>query len=270
MSINHPFEPRFQFKSSSNLYIAARHTLHWGSERRGQDWTPLENGACNTIPDDWGQPDEAQGDNPGGWGGQSDEAQGNNSGGLGTNHWNSGIPPPVNTQADFSWNASADAGESQQPVTKEHVDFSWNDTTDAGPSKMATNQHHVNYSNKKILDAGPSKKTRAQDSPAVNWSEEAMAVPSKKKMATKALASKSKTRAPPRWGSNNSHPHYEADEYVWGEEVDGWSGGRAIDAGPIIRTRAGNKGRGKRGGNHWDRGINHPTIVGGNSRWTNS
>lgn len=247
------------------------HTLHWGSERRGQDWTPLENGASNTIPDDWGKPDEAQGVDPVGWGGQSDEAQGNNSTDLGANHWNSVISPPVNQEADFSWNASVDAGQSRPAATEEHADFSWNDAADAGPSKMATNQHHVNYSKNKTPDAGPSKKSRAQEVPAPNWSQVAMAVPSKKAVATKTQASKSKARAAPLWGSNNSHPHYEADEYVWGEEVDGsWSGGHAIDAGPIIRTRAGNKGRGKRGGSHWKSGVNHSAIVGGNSRWTNS
>ena len=247
------------------------HTLHWGSERRGQDWTPLKNGASNTIPDDWGQPDEAQGDNLVGRGGQSDEAQGNNSKDLGAYHWNSVISPPVNKEADFSWNASVDADQSRQAATEEHADFSWNDTTDAGPSKMATNQDHVKDSKNKTPDAGPSKNSRAQEGPAISWSQVAMAMPSKKTVATKALAPKSKVRAASLWGSNNSHPHYEADEYVWGEEAGGlWSGGQAIDAGPIIRTRAGNKGRGKRGSSHWKSGIKHPAIVGGNSRWTNS
>lgn len=226
------------------------HTLHWVSERRGQDFTPLENDAFNTIPDDWGQLDEAQRDNLVGREGQSDEAKGGNSGDLDANHGNSGISPPVNTQADSSWNASVDAGQSRQVVTKERADFSWNDTTDAGPSKMATNQHHLDYSKNKTPDAGPSKNFIAQEGAAINWSQVAMVVPSKKTVATKALASKSKARGPPRWGSNNSHPHYEADEYVWGEEGDVLWSRHAIDRGPIIRTRAGNKGRSKRGGSH--------------------
>lgn len=239
-------------------------TLHWGFERRGQDWTPLEIGVSNTIPDEWGQPDEAQRDNLVSWGGQSDEAEGNNPTDPGANHWNPLTPPPVNREADFSWNASAGASQSQPAATEKQADFSWNDTADAGPSKMVTKQHRVNNSDSKTSDAGPSKNPRAQEGLAAN------SVPSKKTVATKAQASKSQARAAPRWGSNNSHPHYEADEYVWGEEVDdSWSGGHAIDAGPIIRTRTGNKGRGKRGGNHFKPGTNHPSIVGGNSRRTN-
>lgn len=223
-------------------------TLHWGPERRGQDWTPLEDGAFNTIPDDWGQPDEAQTENLVGRRGQPDEAEGNNSGDLGANHWNSGTAPPVNIQANFSWNAMANAGQPRQAVTKEHADFSLDDTIDAGPSKIATNQHHADYFQNKIPDAGPSKDIRAQEGPAVNRSK-----PSKKTSATKALASKRKASGAAAWESNNSHPHYEADEYVWGEEADGlWSGSHGIDIGPIIRTRAGNKGRGKRGGSYWD------------------
>lgn len=205
------------------------HTLHWVSERRGQDWTPLENDAFNTIPDDWGQLDEAQRDNLVGREGKSDEAKGGNSGNLDANHGNSGISPPVNTQADSPWNASADAGQSRQ---------------------MVINQQHVDNSKNKTPDTGPSKNFITQEGTAINWSQVAMVVPSKKTVATKALASKSKARGPPGWGSNNSHPHYEADEYVWGEEGDVLWSRHTIDTGPIIRTRAGNKGRSKRGGSH--------------------
>lgn len=230
------------------------HILHWGSERLGQDWTPLENGESNTIPDDWGQPDETQGNNIVSWG-VPDEGKANNSTDPGANHWNPVTPPPVNKEADFSWNTSVDAGPSRPAAVEKHADFSWNDTADAGPSKMTTKQHRVNHSDSKTPDTGPSKNSRAQEGPAANLSPVAMTGPSKKTVATKAQASKSKARAAPRWESSNSHPHYEADEYVWGEEVDGsWSGGHAIDAGPIIRTRAGNKGRGKRGGSHWKSG----------------
>ena len=226
--------------------------LYWGSGHQGQDWTPLGSGAFNTIPDDWGQPDEAQEESLVGLGGQLDEAQENISGELSANHGNSGHSSPVNTQADFSWNATTDAGEPRQAVTKEHADFSWNDTTDAGPSKMATSEQFADYFQNKTPDAGPSKNARAQEGPVFNRNEVAVAVPSKKTIATKALASKRKAHETAAWESSNSHPHYEVDEYVWGEEVYGsWSARHGIDTGPIIRTRAGNKGRGKRGGSNW-------------------
>lgn len=259
--------------------------FYWGSERRGQDWTPLENGELNTVPDEWGQPDEvqggnsggsggktddAQGINPVGLGGQPDEAQGINSGDSGSNKLNSGSSPPVNTQVDFSWKTSADAGQSQQAVTKEHADFSWNDTADAGPSEIATNQQSVWFPEKGTPDAGPSKNSKTQEDAAINPDEDVMAGHPKKKSAIKALAPKRKARGSAAWESNNSHPIYAADEYVWGEDTnESWTGRNLIDRGPIIRTRAGNKGRGKRGGSQWDSGINHPAIVGGNSPWTN-
>lgn len=249
----------------------------WGSERRGQDWTPLDNGEFNTVPDEWGQPDEAQGGNSGGlggkpddaqginpvgWGGQPDEAQGISSGGWGSNILNSGASPPVNTQVDFSWKTSANVGQSQQAVTKEHGDFSWNDTADAGPSEIATNQQSVCFLKKGTPDAGSSENTRTQEDAAINRDEVAMAEPAKKKLATKALAPKRKTRGSAAWESNNSHPIYAADEYVWGGDTDDlWAGRHLIDRGPIIRTRAGNKGRGKRGGSQWDSGINHPEAT---------
>lgn len=253
--------------------------FHWRSERPGQDWTPVENGAFNTVPDEWGQPDEAQagnsgglvgqpndtpGDDPVGRGGQPVEAQGNDSGDRGANNLNLGTSPPINTRADFSWNTLADAGQSQQVVIEERAKFSWNDTADAGPSKIATNQQRVGFSKNGTLDAGPSKDTRTQEDVVMNRSEIVTAGPSKKKLATKALAPKRKARGSAAWASNNSHPIYDADEYVWGDNVDDLWTGRHLD-GPIIRTRAGNKGRAKRGGSHWDSEINHPAIMGGNS-----
>ena len=260
-------------------------SFHWGSERPGQNWTPLENGEFNTVPDEWGQPDEvqggnsggsgektddAQGINPFGWGGQPDEAQGINSGDWGSNKPNSGTSPPVTPQADFSWKTSADAGQSQQAVRKEHADFSWNDAADAGPSETP-NRQSVWFPETGTPDAGPFKISRTQEDAAINWDEDVMAGSPKKKLATKALAPKRKARGSAAWESNNSHPVYAADEYVWGENTDeSWTGRHLIDRGPIIRTRAGNKGRGKRGGSQWDSGIHHPAIVGGNSPWTNS
>lgn len=257
------------------------HSFHWGSDRRGRDSTLLENGEFNSVPDEWGQPDEAEGGNLGGWGGQPDDvpgdnpvawggqpgdAQGNNSGDWGANNLNSGTSHPVTTQAYVSWNTSADAGQSEQAVIKEHADFSWNDTTDAGPSDIATNQQWACLPTKVSALAGPSKNTLTQEDAAINLNEIIIVG---KKLAAKDLTPKRKTRGAAGWESNNSHPIYAADEYVWSENTDESWTGRQFFGGPIIRTRAGNKGRGKRGGSQWDSGISHPAIVGGNSKWIN-
>lgn len=257
-------------------------SFHWGSERRGQDWAPLENGAFNAVPDDWGQPDQAQVDNSGdwagqpndvtkdksaAWGGQPGEAQENNVGDWGMN--NPGTSQLVKTHPDFSWNTLSDAGQPQQASMKEHADFSWNETAGAGPSEIATKQQCAVLPKKDISDAGPSKNARTQEDAALNKNETFMIEPSKKKLATKDLAPKRKVRGSAGWESNNSHPIYAADAYVWGQDTDDPWTERHLFGGPIIRTRAGNKGRGKRGGSPWDSGTGRPAIVRGNSQWTN-
>lgn len=165
-------------------------TFDSGSESRGQNWIPLENGVFNTVADHSGKPDEAGGGNSGGWGGPD---------------------------ADFSWNAPADADQSHQAVN-EHADFSLIDAADAGQSKKATAQDDVAVNRNEV--AGPSKKA---------------VIPPPKRNAHGRAA----------WECNNSHPDYAADEFVWGDDGDDK---HPIHGGPVIRTRAGNRSRAKQGG----------------------